>query len=88
MENILRTYQGKTKETVVAQGSGFRRDVLADTVFALNAISEELYDMVNTLQTSNMMEALAGLGKEITLLKECIPSIIKDTIESSLTKKF
>ena len=83
MEDILRTYQGKTKETVLAQGN-FRREVLADTVFALKGISEELFEMVNELQTSKITETCKSLADEIKSLKESIPNLVKDTLKNNL----
>ena len=83
MEDILRTYQGKTKQQVIANGSGFRKEVLADTVFALKGIAEELFEMVNKYQTSSVMETCNSLVNEVKLLRESIPNIVKDTIECS-----
>ena len=53
LEDILKLYRGKNKETVLAQGN-FRREVLAETVFALKEVSETLMGMVSELQTSSL----------------------------------
>ena len=86
LENTLKLYRGKNKETVLAQGN-FRREVLVETVFALKEISESLMGMVSELQTSTLSVSCQNLAKEMKCLKESLPNLVKDAIETNLAKQ-
>ena len=78
--DVLKLYNGKSKDQVIANGS-FRREVLADTVYALKDIAEKLVKMVDTINNGNKWE------KQIEkLVHETLPEVVRSTMESMGTK--
>ena len=83
LSDAVRLYRGKTKELVQTQGSPFRRELLIDTVFALWDISDKLVEMNEEMQTGHIVNTCQSLADEIKSLKETLPNLVKNTIESN-----
>ena len=76
--DILKLYHDKTKQQVIANGSQFKRDILADTVFALKDITQELLKMTDGIIQSNSLE------KQLkTLVHETLPEVVRSAVKSA-----
>ena len=86
MNDTLKIYNVKTKETVISQGT-FRREILAESVFALKEISENLINIVNQLQTDSITETCKTLVNEIKSMKESLSNLQKSSLETTGNEK-
>ena len=76
LKDVLKLYQGKTKQYVIQQ-STYRREVLADTVFALKDITEKLFNMAENMHTNSDVEV-----KMDKLVLETLPGIVREAMKS------
>lgn len=83
LNDVFKLYRGKTKEAVLANGNPFRREVLAESVFSLKDIADNLLDIIDQMQTGNIIDTCQNLAQEFKSLKESLPGLVKETIEGN-----
>ena len=81
MDETLKIYNGKSIDTIVRTGS-YKKDVLAESVFSLKYVSEELYNIIVHIKKDDALDKCYELMNEMKSLKDSLPEIIKDTIRS------
>ena len=80
--NVLKAYNGMTKEGVINQ-SKYSRNILTDSVFALKDIAEELVGIIelqSLTATNDICDKL--MGKFNNMISETMPDVIKSVIKS------
>ena len=82
MDETLKIYNGKSIDTIVRTGS-YKKDVLAESVFSLKYVAEELYKIIVHIKKDDALDKCNELMNEMKSLKDSLPEIIKDTIRSA-----
>lgn len=83
MEDTLKIYSGKTMEIVIGNSS-YKRDILAESVYSLKDVAENLYSIVMQIKKDDALSKCNKLMDEMNVLKQSLPEIIRNTVASTI----
>ena len=83
MEDTLKIYSGKTMDIVIGNSS-YKRDILAESVYSLKDVAENLYSIVMQIKKDDALSKCNKLMDEMNVLKQSLPEIIRNTVASTI----